>query len=201
MANVNRVNGFRPTAYLNGSPWNGQVTTYFHPSSDATAVFIGDLVKLDATGDTTAAGGQNLGIRSVIQAAASNAVVGAVVGVAIDPTNLNTPQYVAASTGRYVFVADDPNLLFETQEDAVGGALAVADVGLNADFVVGSGSTTTGQSGMQLDTSTKATTATLPLKIMGFSRKVDNEVATANAKVIVKINNHQLAASTGTAGV
>lgn len=201
MANTNRTNGFKPIKYLNGAPYNGAVTRYFIPSGDATATFIGDLVKLDSTGDTAAAGGKALGVRSVVQGAASGAVIGAIVGFEVDPTALNTPIYRAASTGRYVYVADDPNLLFEVQEDGVGGALAVADVGLNADVVVGSGSTTTGASGMQLDTSTKATNATLPLKIVEFVQRVDNEVGSANAKVLVKINNHQLGSSTGTAGV
>jgi len=201
MPNVSRINGFRPVKTITGAAWNGQATRYFIPSGNATNTFVGDLVKLDATGDTTAAGGKNKGIRTVTQATATGAVVGVIVGLEIDPTNLNTPQYRTASTGRYVYVADDPNLVFEAQEDAVGGALGVADVGLNVDFIVGTGSTSTGASAMQIDTSTKATTATLPLKIVEFVQRDDNEVDSANAKVLVKINNHQLAASTGTAGV
>lgn len=197
MANVSRVNGFRLYKNVDGAA----LTEYFIPSTDGTAVFVGDLVKLEGTGDTVAAGGLGKGVRSVIQAAAGNAVVGVVVGFKVDPLNLNTPQYRAANTGRYVLVADDPEALFEVQEDAVGGALAVADVGLNADFIVGAGSTATGASGMQLDTDTKLASATLPLKIMEFSQRQDNEPGQANAKVIVKLNNHQLAAGTGTAGV
>jgi len=203
MANVNRVNGLRPVGYLNGSKYNGAVTEYFIPSSNATATFIGDVVVADGTGDTVAAGGLAKGVRSVVQAAAAGVgtlnVVGVVVGFKTDPTNLNTPQYRAGSTGRYVLVADDPNTIFEVQEDAVGGALGVADVGLNADIIVGAGSTATGASGMQLDTSTKATTATLPLKVIGFSQRQDNEPGNALAKVLVKINTH--AAANGIAGV
>lgn len=195
MANVDRKFGFRPIKYLNGAPYNGAVTLYYVRAADGTALFNGDLVKLDGGSDSN-------GIRSVTQATAAGAVLGAVVGFAVNPLNLNIDgTYRAASTARYVLVADDPNILFETQEDAVGGALASDSVGLNADFIVGSGSTTTGQSGMQLDTSTAATTATLPLKIIEFSQRVDNEVGSANAKVVVKLNNHQLNASTGTAGV
>lgn len=201
MANTSRINGFRPVKYLNGAAWNGQANLYFLPSGNATATFVGDLVKADATGDTTAAGGLALGVQSVIQGAAAGAVIGVIVGFAIDPTNLNTPQYRTASTGRYVYVVDDPNVIFESQEDAVGGALTAADVGLNVDFIVGSGSTTTGASAMQVDSSTAATGATVPLKIVGFTRRPDNEVGSATAKVLVKINNHQLGSSTGTAGV
>lgn len=194
MANVNRVNGFRPTRYLNGAPWNGAATKYFVRAADSTALFIGDAVKLDGGSDAG-------GIRSVTQATAGAAAIGVVVGMVVDPLTINSPMYRTASTARYLMVADDPNLLFECQEDAVGGALASDSVGLNASLIVGSGSTTTGLSGMQLDTSTAATTATLELKIMEFVQRADNEVGSANAKVIVKINNHQLNASTGTAGV
>jgi hypothetical protein len=201
MANTSRVNGLRPVKHQNGSPYNGQVTEYFIPSGNAVATFVGDLVTADGTGDTVAAGGKGKGVQSVVQAAAGQAVLGVIVGFATDPTALNSPQYRTASTGRYVLVADQPDLIFEVQEDAVGGALAVADVGLNADFVVGAGSTTTGASGVQLDSSTKAITATLPLRIVGFVQREDNEVGSANAKVLVKINNHQFNGGTGAAGV
>lgn len=194
MANVSRVNGLRPHSYANGAKFNGAVTEYFIPSTNAVNTFIGDVVVADSTGDTAAAGGLGKGVRSVVpQTAASGAgdvrYVGVIVGFKVDPTNLNT-QYRAASTGRYVLVADDPAIIFEVQEDAVGGALAVADVGLNADIIVAAGNTTTGTSGLQLDTSTKAVTATLPLRIVGFSQRQDNEPGVANAKVLVKINTH-----------
>lgn len=201
MANTSRINGFRPIKYLNGSPYNGAFNIYFIPSGNGTATFVGDLVKLDTTSDPVASGGKAKGIRSVIQGAAAGAVVGAIVGFVVDPTNLNTPQYRTASTGRYVMVADDPNLLFECQEDGDGGQVALASIGLNADFVVGTGSTTTGQSAMALDSSSVNTTATLPLKIMEFTQRVDNEGAAAYAKFVVKLNNHQLGAHTGSAGV
>lgn len=195
MPNVSRVWGLRPVKHLNGSPYNGQFNLYFVPASDATAMFAGDLVKLAGSASSD-------GYATVAQSAAGNPSIGVVVGFVVDPANLNTPsQYRAASTARYAMVADATDIVYEVQEDAVGGTLAAADVGLNADVVVGAGSTTTGQSGMQLDTSTKATTATLVLKILGFVNRPDNEIGSANAKVWVTINNHQLASGTGVAGV
>lgn len=199
MANTSRVNGFNPVRSLVGNSNVGQINKYFLPSGDATAVFVGDAVKADATGDTAAAGGLALGIQSVVQAAATNAILGVVVGFAVDPTNLNTPQYRAASTGRYVFVADSPDQIFEIQTS--NGTLSVADVGLNANIAVAAGSTTTGSSGMTLDVGTIATTATLPLRIVGFTQRPDNDNTAASSKVLVRINNHQLSASTGVAGV
>lgn len=194
MANTDRVNGLKPVKYLNGAAWNGQANEYFIPSSDSTAVFVGDLVKLAGSASTD-------GVPTVAQCAAGDASIGVVVGFRVDPTNLNTPIYRAASTNRYVLVADDPKTVFEIQEDGVGGALAVTNVGQNADVVVAAGSTTTGASGMELDSSTAATTATLVLKILGFSRREDNTIGSANAKVLVVINNHQYGSHTGTAGV
>lgn len=197
MANVSRVNGLNPVRNIIGDSNQGQVNTYFIPNTNATAVFVGDPVKLDSTGDTTAAGGKALGIQSVVPAGVGDAVLGVVVGFAVDPLNLNTPQYRAASVGRYVLVTDDPNQLFEVQTS--NGVLPLSAVGLNANIANAGGSLQTGSSGVTLDTSTAATTSTLSLRIIGFSQKVDNDNTSANAKVIVKINNSQLA--NGTAGV
>lgn len=199
MANVSRVNGLSAIKNLAGGASTGQVNLYFIPSGNATNTFIGDAVKADATGDTVAAGGQGLGVQSVVQAAAGDAILGVIVGFATNPLNLNTPQYRAASTGRYVLVSDDPNQIYEIQTS--NGTLGVADVGLNANIAVAAGSTTTGSSGVTLDVGTAATTATLQLKIVGFVQRPDNEVGSSNAKVLVKINNNQLGAGTGTAGV
>lgn len=199
MANVSRVNGLSVVKNLSGGASTGQVNQYFIPSGNAANVFIGDAVKADATGDTAAAGGLALGVQSVVPAAAGDAILGVVVGFAVNPLNLNTPQYRVASTGRYVLVSDDPNQIYEIQTS--NGTLGVADVGLNASVAVAAGSTTTGTSGFTLDVGTVATTATLALRIVGFSQRVDNEAGAANAKVLVKINNNQLGAGTGTAGV
>lgn len=199
MANTSRVNGLSVVKNLIGGGSTGQVNMYFIPSGNAVNTFVGDAVKADATGDTVAAGGSALGIQSVVQAAAGDAILGVIVGFAVSPTALNTPQYRTASTGRYVLVCDDPNTIFEVQTS--NGTLAVADVGLNASIAVAAGSTTTGASGVTLDVGTAAVGATLALRIVGFSQRVDNDNTAANAKVLVKINNHQLGSSTGVAGV
>jgi hypothetical protein len=199
MANTNKVNGFRPVRYLNGAPYTGQMRKYIIPASDGTATFIGDLVKLSTAGSDD-------GYTAVIQAAAGDACIGAIVGMEVDPTNLNTPVYRAASTKRVVYVADDPNLIFEAQEDGDTDPLETADIGLNVNCVVGSGSTVTGASGMQIDSTSHNTTATLQLRLLGLVQRVDNEnVLSAGGQAYtrweVKINNHQLGSSTGVAGV
>lgn len=192
MANVSRVNGFRPIGHTNGAPWNGQVNKYAILAADGTATFVGDLVKLSGTADAD-------GVASVAQVAAGNTPIGPIVWIEPDGDDL-TQVHRLASTLRYVYVADSPDLVMEAQEDAVGGALAITNVGQNADVIVGAGSTTTGQSGMQIDSSTANTTSTLVLRILGFIQRVDNEVGVANAKMKVAFNVHQYG-SVGTTGV
>lgn len=189
MANANSPQGLRPVRYASGAPYNGAVKRYHVPASDSTALFVGDPVIVAGSADAN-------GVATVTRATAAggNLITGVVVGV--EPSSTVTTAYRPASVASYVYVADDPNLLYEIQEDAVGGALAAADVGLNADLVSGSGSTVTGKSGFQLDTSTKATTATLQLRIIGFVQRADNEIG-ANAKVLVRLN---LSTETGAAG-
>lgn len=195
MANVSRVNGFRPFRYFSGAPYNGKLTRYI--TDGATDLFVGDLVKLTTTGTTS-------GLRTIAQAAASDAVVGVVVGFQPDYANLNAAPYRVASTTRIAFVVDDPEVLFVAQEDGAVDPLESLDLGLNVNFVVGSGSTTTGQSGMQIDSDTHATSAVLPLKLIEVLQAPDNEFPVggqAYTRWVVKINNHQLGQSTGTAGV
>ena len=54
--------------------------------------------------------------------------------------------------------------LFVIQTDATG--ITLADVGANADIIVGTGSTLTGRSGSYLDTTSIATNITRPLRII-----------------------------------
>ena len=184
MANVDRVNGARPVKHLNGSPYNGAVNRYYVPDSDSTAIFVGDFVKSAGSGDAN-------GVPSVAQAAATNAIRGVVVG--IEPVTDESPIYRAASTERYLLVADDPNLIFEIQES---GTLAATDIGRNADITVAAGSTAAGTSGMELDSS-DIKDATAQLRVLGLAQRPDNEIGT-NAKWLVMINEHELK---GTAGL
>lgn len=193
MANVDSAFGLMPVRYASGAPYNGACNRYFVPASDGTALFRGDPVIIAGGADAD-------GVPTVTRATAGSAgrITGVVVGIVNDANN--EVQHRAASTACYVLVADDPNLLFEIQEDSTGGALAAADIGLNADLASGSGSTVTGLSGFELDTSTKATTATLQLRIEGIVQRPDNEVG-ANAKVLVRINLPTQTGAVGSTGV
>lgn len=184
MANVDAPRGFKPVRYVSGAPYNGAVNEFSTAGGDSTAIFLGDPVTLSGTSQTI--DGQIYA--DVDQAATGDIVIGVVVGV--KPVTHESTIYREASTARILYVADDPNLLFEIQEVSGGTALTAADIGLNADFVVGSGSTSTGLSGVELDNSTEANTATLDCKIVGFVNREGNEIG-EHAKWLVRLNKHQ----------
>lgn len=207
MASVSRINGFRPVKHLNGSPWNGQANLYFAASGNSDVIMVGDAVKL--AGDARAA----TGAPTVARCGATDIPVGIVVGIVFtgvgdvtnvpDVSNLNTPIYRAASTNRYLMVCDDPTVVYETQYagTSVAAATITANVGLNGQFVTTAGSTTTGASGMQLDSTGLATTATLPLKIVGYPNRPDNIPGDTYFNYYVKLNGSTYSDGTGQAGV
>jgi hypothetical protein len=137
-----------------------------------SAIYAGDFVKKNAAG-------------TVEQAAASDALL----GVALN----------YAATGADVLVADHPDQLFMIQADD-STIDAQTDIGLNYDITVASANTTYKRSGMELDASTQATLATLPLKLMKIVAAPNNALGD-HTKCVVRINNHQNAGGTGVIGV
>ncbi|MCH9836748.1 hypothetical protein K0U83_13860 [bacterium] len=188
--------GLRPVRYKSGAPYNGAANTYFVPSSDSTALFVGDPVLIAGSADAD-------GVATVARAAAGARITGVVVGFSAYPGDTTDGAletgFRAASTNAYVLVADDPDLLFEAREDAVGGALAVADVGLNVDLVAAAGSTATRKSGYLLDSSTKAT-GTAQVRIVGFSQRIGNVIGT-NPDVLVSIVETTQSPADGSTGI
>lgn len=203
MSQTSRLSGFRPTKTLTAS-WNGQSNTYFVPATDASVIMVGDLVKLAGDGRSPT------GVPTVTRAVAGDAIVGVVVGVPLsgmgdvngvpDVSNLNVFNYRRANTAAYVMVVDDPSAQLVAQLSTVAG-FSTADFGLNVNYRATAGNTATGTSGFDVDIATKATTATLPLKIVGMQYKLDNAITDPFIEVLLKINNHQYNGGTGTLGV
>ncbi len=112
MANSDRPCGLKPVKYLNGTPWNGKVTMYYHNTSSTSAVYKGSCVMINADGADTS--GKTMGCDL---ASATTTILGVAVGfsntrqLAADVTSLER-AYVAASTAMYVAVVDDPNVVF-----------------------------------------------------------------------------------------
>jgi hypothetical protein len=192
MANVSRAMGLRPVRRVaaGGSPM--QVEQFAVLSSDATALYVGDVVKSAGTADAN-------GLQAITRLTANTDLpVGVVVGRIPDYTNLNNPGGLrSASTAATMLVLADPDQVYEVQASA---ATVVADIGLNVGLTTTAGSSTTGLSGMQADMATKATTATLPLKIIGVVQRPDQDMSdSSNWKLLVTLNTNNF--SGNTAGV
>lgn len=202
MANANRPSGFTPVQYLNGSEWSGQARLYSIAAAYAVALYVGDPVKSSGTSDAN-------GVPGVVLGAATGALRGVIVGIGSSEglvANIVNPNVAyrpgaAQVTDWYAMVVDDPNVIFEIQEHANGTALAATEIGLNQVPILAAGNGFV--SGWELASATDATpaaTATLPLRLMGLSRRQGNAFG-AYAKHLVKINVHELGTGTGAAGV
>lgn len=211
MPNANRPSGFTPVAYLNGSPWNGQARVYSIAASYGTALYVGDPCISSGTSDA-------YGIQGIALGAGSGALRGVIVGLFDSGNTTGTPGgatsgyqadtniiYRPASDANvwYALVADDPNVIFQIQEESNGTALAAADVGLNQISLIGTGNSYV--SGWLLRSTTGATpntTAALQLRLLGLAQfPAGTNAFGAYAKWLVQINVHELGHGTGAAGV
>ena len=185
MANKDAAFGMKPVKMIGGAPYTGGTSRYRIAANYDTAIFQGDMVA-QVTGGT-------------VEVHADGGTV-PIVGV------FNGCQYTDPTTGEQVFkntypgsisasdiiasVIDDPNVVFEVQAD---DTFPVADLFGNFDIVDGSpvGDTKSGRSNLELDVTTGATTATLPLKAIDISQDPDNDdVASSNTNVLCVIQNH-----------
>lgn len=190
MANTDNASGLRPVRTGLGSPYNGAANKYYVPASDGTAIYLGGLVKPGGSADADGV----MGVTGNV--ATGDAVVGVVVGIdamlGAGAGGRDSTVYRVASTERYVYVADDPNIVFEVQSDGVGGDLVAADIGNTADLTgFTAGSTVTGRSTIEIDTSTATASGdgTQDVVILGVMPRADNEFST-NVKCLVRLNNH-----------
>jgi hypothetical protein len=189
MPNVSRAVGLRPVKHINGSAWNGQTEIFALLAADATVVGVGDVVNWGGTADAN-------GVASITRATSDAGLpVGVVVGFIPDYNNLNLPsQYRAASTARYAFVCVDPTVVYEVQ---AGAATAITAVGMNMGLNYTAVNTSTGLSAMTALGGAGATTATLPLKVLGVVQRPDQDMAdSSNWKLLVTLNSNNLAGNT-----
>jgi hypothetical protein len=198
MANNDNATGFRPVGPDGSYSDSGQVNAYLVPATDSTALFIGDPVIVNGTASvpTVDSAYGNYALPQVIRATAGSGgyTTGVVVGVeAITQESL---PYREASTERIVFVNDDPDQLFEIQEDSDTATLALTDTGSNADFIIAAGDTAYAQSNAESNSDTADTTATLQLRLERLVPREDNAQG-ANAKWLVRFNLHQKRNTTG----
>lgn len=204
MANLNAPSGLAPVMYRNGNFWNGQARLYGIAASQTSAMYIGDLVKIDATNfadgngiPLIVPGTAGASARGVIVAIGTALPYGFQGGPFINPNDLTKifrPAGAQASL-YYAAVVDDPDVIFEVQEDATGIGLAAA-VTKNANLSFGAPATGVPVSGTQILGSSYAVTATLNVKIMQAVQRPDNLPYTQYQKWLVTINNHDFSGGT-----
>src|SRR5665213_2181532 len=162
MANANAPRGIIPYAHQSGAPYNSAVRTYYVPVGNATALYIGDPL----TTITNSSDGNGVPAVGIATAGGGTPILGAFMGRSNNAgqsviTLLQSDHvYLPVSTAAYVYVCDDPDLLYWVQEH---GAMVSGASGRNADLVAGTGSTASGYSGWQLASSTLLTTNTLQM--------------------------------------
>ena len=188
MANADTPFGLKPIQLGSGQY---RIRPYYVPATYATALFIGDPVIVTGTANTSEVDEFIAGSLPEVNkatAGTTNKIAGVIVAVGADPDNRDK-IYSPASTEAVVWVCDDPDALFEIQADNQAD-IAATDIGSNANVIyTDSGDTTTGLSGVELDTSSMTTTVGYQLKIQRLVNRPDNELGT-NAKLVVSINNH-----------
>lgn len=221
MANQNAPHGFAPLITGQSNDFNAACHMYYIPAADAVAYYIGDVVKTFTQGatafgstSTSDADAGNIwgtfGIQRVVKSTGGPGATGEknrgiVVSVFRNTFNLDS-VFVPATKAQnyYVLVMDDPYINMEVQANNAAAITAPATglIGANATFVVAAPSGISPVSATVLDTTTTVpnVTATLPLKILGVSQRV-NVSNGPFLPLVVGWNTHELKGDTGSTPV
>ena len=190
MANVSEKFGLRPYRKLDGTPLVGAQNRYTIASNYATAIYQGDLVQPTAAGNIERH-----------TANTSDAVVGVFNGVFYTDPTTQKPTYKnyypgsIAASDITAFVVDDPDAVFLMDADE---AFTRANLFANYSVTNTTGVTQTGISKVQLDVSATGTAATFVVQAIDISQDPDNsDTGSANANILVRINNHFFRSGTG----
>ena len=190
MANVVEKFGLRPYRKLDGTPLVGAQNRYTIASNYGTAIYQGDLV-VPVTGGNIERATSNT----------STAVVGVFNGVFYTDPTTQKPTWKNYYPGSVVasditaFVVDDPDAVFLMDADAT---FARADLFQNYSITNATGNTKTGISEVQLEVGVSGTASTFVVQAIDISQDPDNsDVASANANILVRINNHFFRSGTG----
>jgi hypothetical protein len=190
MANVLEKFGLRPYRKLDGTPLVGAQNRYTIASNYNTAIYQGDLV-VPVTGGNIERATANT----------STAVVGVFNGVFYTDPTTQKPTWKNYYPGSVVasditaFVVDDPDAVFLMNADAT---FARADLFQNYSITNATGNTKTGISEVQLDVSVSGTASTFVVQAIDISQDPANsDTGSANANILVRINNHFFRSGTG----
>ncbi len=169
MANVDNPHGLRPLMRAFGGGCAG-IEQLSKVAGYGTALFIGDAVNRVADGSIEASATPGTTLYSGV--------------------NLN---YAAASKASDHLVITDPDMIFEAQDNDAGGTgFVAADMGLNANLQLNSGSATTQISGHEINTTGAAVTASLDVHLMRKLDVPDNAFG-PSCRVEIMFNKHRMA--------
>lgn len=163
---------------------DGKIGIYSVAASHSTKLAVGDVVVLTGTADADE-------IQQVDAATAGADVLGVIVGFVPDYSTENfTSSGLAASTAGKVYVNTDPRAEYMVDCDET---LAAADVGLNANIAATEASLSGGLmiSNMEIDSSTKAATATLQFRIV---KRLPGSDGTIGDRALVRLNESSIIA-------
>ena len=190
--------GFEPINRVDGMPYAGAIQQI--PVTSGQALYNGDTVKVVAGGTISASG-----------ATSSGTIVGVFVGCQYTNAQGQTvqAQYCPASgvTNPIAYVVVDPLAAYKVAVTTSGDATTITPanatiVGCNVATVAGTGSATTGNSGSSvlLPANGAGDATTLPFRVIAVVPETSYIVSNVRVypEVIVKINNPQYTALTGT---
>ncbi len=191
MANKDAAFGLMPIGNMLGAPYNGATIKCVIKAGDSTATFIGDPVKMTGTGISGTDGATypevNVGVRNAN-------FFGVVTSFEADPDNLSKQYRVASTERRCNVVPALPGQLFIVQASA---DINLIEIGLFFDFTVSggevlqAGSTVTGLSGVELDSSAHGSSEANAV-LLGVYNAPDNDLDTDNPIVIIRLNESSL---------
>ncbi len=191
MANLSRIAGFRPVRSIDSNPYMGSSTLYGVSASDATAMFVGDLVKVDSTNRSTAIADVYAPLIPFITVTGGTITTTVYRGVAVgflpEPEFSNTGRaslglyYRLASTARYAFVVDDPSVIFEAEESGTNSYVSASNNAINKllDITATAGSTTTGISQYTLTGAAGGATTNKPFRVLRGTQRPNNFLSAA----------------------
>jgi hypothetical protein len=192
MPNINAAFGLRPVSMLGaGANTNGNMTYSIQTAATAgtaTVIYQGSPVIPLANGLVDAVGAATGGTASLLGVFLGCNYIDLNGKPVFSPKWPGTAAVFAGSVAT-ALIASHPDQLFEINCD---GAIADTAVHTNANFsTASSGNAISGISTAQLAVSTIAVTATLNLRIVGFSDEPSSaDPAVAGRLAIVMINNH-----------
>lgn len=165
--NNDNPHGLRPIGTIHGGGF--EVEELNKVIGYGTAIFVGDAVNRVADGSIEASATPGTTLYS---------------GVSLN--------YGALSKATTHLVLTDPSVIYEAQDNNASAGIAAIDLGLNANLQLNAGSTTTEQSGHEINETGKDVTATLDVHLRRLFA-IPGNAHGGWARIEITFNKHRMA--------